>query len=222
MQKNRYLNPLKPLDTSMFDTLFLCSSSIRQKLLTDAQIPFICIPHTADETSIPFTESLDTFVRQIAEKKLESIDPNNIKKIPHEALFLLSADTLVQGTISKKIYGKPENKADAHQIITEISQEPLTVITGCALARYQKQNQKWIKTDKKVFSVGAAISFTIPQEEIELYLKRSPHALYAAGATTIENYGALYLQSIQGSYTAVMGLPLFELKEELKKLNFRF
>ncbi len=207
----------------MFDTLFLCSSSsIRQKLLTDAHIPFLCIPHHADETAIPFTGSLDTFVTTIAKKKLESIDPSTIQQATNESLFLLSADTLVQGTISKKIYGKPENSTHAHQIITEISQEPLEVITGCALAHYQKQNQQWTKANITIFSVGALISFMIPQEEIELYLKRSPHALHAAGATTIENYGALYLQSIQGSYTAVMGLPLFELKEELKRLMFRF
>lgn len=211
------------MDTFMFDTLFLCSSSsIRQKLLTDAHIPFICIPHTADETSIPFTGSLATFVTEIAKKKLESLDPQTINHQPKDRLFLLSADTLVQGTISKKIYGKPENETHAHQIIKEISQEPLTVITGCALAQYQKQNQHWIETDKILFFAGADISFKIPQEEIEFYLKRSPHALHAAGATTIEDYGALYLQSIQGSYSAVMGLPLFELKEELKKLNFRF
>ncbi len=207
----------------MIDTLFLCSSSsIRQKLLTDAQIPFRCIAHNADETTIPFTGSLDTFVINIAQKKLESIDPQNIQHISNETLFLLSADTLVQGTISKKIYGKPENMTQARQIISEISQESLHVITGCALARYQKKNLQWIQTEMVLFSAGARISFIIPQEEIELYLKRSPHALHAAGATTIENYGALYLQSIQGSYSAVMGLPLFELKEELKKLNFRF
>ena len=43
-----------------------------------------------------------------------------------------------------------------------------------------------------------------------------------SGAVAIEEFGAQYLKSISGSYTAVVGLPLYEVKEALIDLNFKF
>ena len=203
------------------DRLYLCSSSsIRKKLLEEAAIPFTSIAHQACEKSIEQNGSFEEYVVAIATKKLESINPNHLKEAP-DRLFLLSADTLVHGLISKKMYGKPENYDDAIQIIQEISKEPLQVTTGCALAFYEKKDSTYQKKECIIWHTGAVIQFTIPNSDIDTYLRKSPHALHAAGSTTIEEYGSRFLSSIHGSYTAVLGLPMFELIKNLKKLNFR-
>lgn len=203
------------------DILYLCSSSeIRKKLLLDAQIPFSCIPHHACENSIEYNGSFEEYVLKIAQKKLSSINLETLEQKPNR-LFLLASDTLVHGLISKKMYGKPENYDDAIQIIQEISKEPLQVTTGCALAFYEKKDSTYQKKECIIWHTGAVIQFTIPNSDIDTYLRKSPHALHAAGSTTIEEYGSRFLSSIHGSYTAVLGLPMFELIKNLKKLNFR-
>lgn len=204
------------------DTLFLCSSSsTRQALLKEADIPFTLIAHSACEEEIRLQDSLEQLVIQIAKHKLASII--NDFQIPPaiNRAFFLSADTLVQGIKSKNIYKKPESLAHARVIIQELSKEPLQVTTGCTLALYQKKINRYIKVTEESFAAGATITFSIPEEEQENYLNENPHALYAAGATTIEGNGGQYLQSINGSYSGVLGLPLFEVKELLKKHNFK-
>jgi len=46
--------------------------------------------------------------------------------------------------------------------------------------------------------------------------------MYCCGAGMVEGFGASFLKSINGSYSAVIGLPLFELRDALKKLDFKF
>ena len=203
------------------DILYLCSSSeIRKKLLLDAKIPFTCIPHHACEKSIEYNGSFEEYVLKIAQKKLSSINLETLEQKPNR-LFLLASDTLVHGLISKKIYGKPKNLADATNIIKAISKEPLQVTTGCALAYYEKKDLTYQKKDSIIWQTGANVHFSIPDDEIATYLKKSPQALYAAGSTTIEEYGSRFVSSIDGSYTAVLGLPIFELSQNLKKLGFK-
>jgi len=67
--------------------------------------------------------------------------------------------------------------------------------------------------------VEAGYRFVIPDHWIDRYLEHS-WAMIASGAIAVEFYGAQFLQWIDGSYTTVMGLPMFELRQDLEKLGF--
>ncbi len=67
----------------------------------------------------------------------------------------------------------------------------------------------------------AYYEFEVPEECIVRYLAVS-YGMKAAGAITIEGYGAQFLKKVEGSYSAIIGLPLFELREALQKLDFRY
>ena len=62
----------------------------------------------------------------------------------------------------------------------------------------------------------------MPIDEVDLYLKNTPHALKAACSGVVEEFGQNYFKSIKGSYSSVIGLPMFELRLALKELGFKF
>ena len=62
--------------------------------------------------------------------------------------------------------------------------------------------------------------FVIPDEWIEIYLKHSLLALSASNAIAVEGYGAQFLTAVNGSYSAIVGLPMFELRQALSDVGF--
>ena len=67
--------------------------------------------------------------------------------------------------------------------------------------------------------VGECI-IDIPQHWRESYYTHHPHALQAAGGFAIEGYGMQFVQSVNGSITTIIGLPLYELRQALETLGF--
>jgi len=197
--------------------LYLASSSeIRQLLLKEARIPFEVIGHEADEEaadrSLPFTELL----QQIAWDKMERacLRPG---AVVGEEIFVLSADTMghdAQGVV----HGKPKNREDAISKIKTLGERATTATAYC-LDRKKWNGQVWTTIARCERVVEARYRFEIPDRWIDSYLEHS-WGMKASGAIAIEFYGAQFLQWIDGSYTTNMGLPMFELREDLEKLGF--
>lgn len=197
-------------------TLLLGSSSVsRQILLKEAKIPFVLIGHTADEDAIPKTSVQET-VLNIARFKMEHVAMPQGKE--GDVAFVLTADSMVAGP-DGVIYGKPKDYADAVKIIRVMATGVSFTYTGFCIEKRTMVNGAW-KTERKIESVvGAGCRFAIPEHWIKTYIENS-RALEAAGATTIELYGGQFLQSVEGSFTAVMGLPMFEVRQALEELGF--
>lgn len=204
------------------DILYLCSASAsRQQLLRDAQIPYRTLSHNACEKSVPTHGDFATYIQRIAATKLaHTALPSDADKT--KKLCMLAADTMVRGIKTGEIFGKPHDRADAERIIGQISKQEIEVLTSCALKVYAWQNDTWTCVDEREWTTGGLIRFVIEKDEVDEYLAANPHALHAAGATTIEGSGAPYLVSISGSYSGVMGLPLYELKQTLQSIGFQF
>jgi len=131
----------------------------------------------------------------------------------------LTADTLSQDSTGA-INGKPVDREDA---IAKIKAARNGMRTGTAfcLDRKQFRNGSW-HIDKRIIRfVEAHYRFIIPDFWIDRYLNHSL-GLKASGAIAIEEFGSLFLESINGSYTTIVGLPLFELREALQELGFQF
>jgi septum formation protein len=203
----------------MKDTLYLGSqSSSRQKLLKAASIPFVVVSHTCDELVVKDNMPFDRYVMEIAQEKIRHL---SLPKLSQEEdyHYVLTADTLIHIVSSGRILGKPIDRDDAKNMLRAMRNELVEVITGCCLQKHNLSTQN----TSAVWSTGALIEFNVDESSIDSYFDKEPDILHASGSCMVDfGYGQSFFKSINGSYSAVIGLPLFELRQELKKMGFVF
>jgi septum formation protein len=184
--------------------LILASKSPRRSdLLEQAGLTFSIIPSDFDESSVTIS-SPEAYVKTLARSKAVDIS----KKHPDS--WVLGADTIV--LIGDQILGKPGSKDEARSMLKQLSGKTHQVITGYCLCR-QAQNEiiaETVKTD---------VRFKILRDaEIEWYIQTGePFGI--AGAYAIQGIGTFLVESINGSYTNVVGLPVCEVMEVLVKVG---
>jgi nucleoside triphosphate pyrophosphatase len=172
--------------------LRLASASPRRRQLLDLiGVPHLVTPADIDETPRD-TEPADEYVMRLAREKAEAVWAT------HSDLPVLAADTTV--VVGGEILGKPESEADALTMLGKLSGCEHLVHTGIALRTARAVNVG-ISTTRVTFA---------PLNEAQV------HAYWAsgepqgkAGAYAIQGLGAVFVSHISGSYTGVMGLPLF-------------
>ncbi|MGE0010407.1 MAG: nucleoside triphosphate pyrophosphatase [Candidatus Babeliales bacterium] len=199
-------------------TLFLGSTSAaRQQLLKEAQIPFILVTQSADETQCDWNLPWQEVIEKISLYKMEHVIlPEDAQQQKH--CFVLTADTMGVD-IDGVIHGKPSDTQDAIKKIKALRRGGY-VGTAFCLDRKKQQNGAWVTEERVMQFVSATYEFDMPDEWIPKYFKEVPHYLKIAGAITIEGYGAQFLKSLNGSYTTILGLPMFEVREALERLGF--
>jgi septum formation protein len=189
--------------------LILASASPRRKeLLRSVGLKFKIAPASVRENYIS-GETPRQHVRRLAQNKAELI----AAKYPDA--WVLGADTIV--VADGKILGKPKNKTQAKKMLQQLSGRTHIVYTGFTIAR-------GASSIRKTCIVHSAVRFkNITPEEMKWYIScEEPYD--KAGGYAAQGKGAYFIKSIHGSYTNVIGLPLCEALEELKKvgaLNFR-
>ncbi len=115
--------------------------------------------------------------------------------------WVLGADTIV--TLDGRIFGKPADPADAVRMLETLSGRTHEVITGICIQNAQRKYHR-------AGSIATRVRFKpITREEAQAYV-RTTEPLDKAGAYGIQGIGSFLVQSIEGSYTNVVGLPLCE------------
>lgn len=204
------------------DILLLASQSVsRQTLLKHAGIPFESIPHDGQEKTVQFKGSFVDFVVSLAQEKMKNVQLPRVVQADRKNHFIVTADTLIRIKSSGVILGKPDDVEHARKMLRLMQHEVVEVLTGCCLQKRDCDNNAKILSEV-AWATGAEVEFFVEDDFIDEYFKRMPIALCACGAGIVEGYGQCFLKSIQGSYSTVIGLPLYELREELKKMQFRF
>lgn len=198
------------------DSLFLGSqSSSRKELLQKIDIPFIVIDQSADEMQCDWGLPFPNVVENIALYKMEHIILPN--KVESSYVFVLTADTLAQ-TKDGTINGKPMNVSEARFMLRN-ARSGGKIATSFCLDKKVFVSGQW-EMDKRIIGhAEAELVFDVPDEWIAIYLDSSS-ALTSSGSITIEGFGSQFLRSIRGSYSAVVGLPLFELRMALTDIGF--
>lgn len=197
-------------------TLWLGSKSpSRQKLLTEAKIPFMLLNQDADETACDWALPLEKVVESIALHKMEHVVIPQGKE--GQVAFVLTADTLSQDN-EGIIHGKPEDRADAIAKI-KAARKGSRLVTAFCLDKKIYKNGKWEVQKRIVKCVHAEYAFVIPDQWIDIYIDNSS-ALSVSNAIAIEEFGAPFLKTIHGSYSTVVGLPMYELREALEEVGF--
>jgi septum formation protein len=199
-------------------TLYLGSNSAtRKKLLTEMGISFQIVGHQADEEACGWDMPLEKLVETIAFAKMEHvIIPQNVDK--NKRIFVLTADSLCADARGK-LHGKPENKEDAIAKIKALRGRG-KVATAFCLEKKKFHGNTWKNEQSFLKVVTAQYEFDLPDEWIERYLEHVPCYLQISGGITIDGYGAQFLKSINGSYSTILGLPVFEVREALEKIGF--
>jgi len=123
-----------------------------------------------------------------------------------QSLYLLTADTTV--ALEDLVLGKPADERDAERILRLLSGKTHLVHSAVVLAR---GNSRWkaLSTSKVTFAV-------LSDADIESYIA-SHEPFGKAGAYGIQGLAAQFISKLDGSYTGVMGLPLYETAALLKQ-----
>lgn len=207
---------MRHIEGSIMSILYVgTKSASRRMLLDEAKIPYVLVSQDADESVCDVAPDLESMVTAIALQKMNHVVLPKGKE--GDVCFVLTADTLSQDARGA-IAGKPENKDDAIAMI-KAARDGVYTGTAFCLERKKWVNNSWHCEEQIIEYVTSQCVFDVPDEWIENYLQNSP-ARNASGAITIEDYGMQFLKSVNGSYSAIIGLPMVELRQALQKLNF--
>lgn len=124
---------------------------------------------------------------------------------------VLSADTTLE--FNGQIIGKPVDAADATTILQRLSGQTHHVLTGVAVS-HQGQTEYVLSRSQVRFR-------ELEEDEIRHYVI-SGEPMDKAGAYGIQGKAGLFVEYIAGSYTGIMGLPVCETGQLLKRFGFRF
>lgn len=174
--------------------LILASSSPRrQELLTQIGVPFSVQVPAIDETPL-VGEAPPAYVQRMAEEKALAVLAQQKGDV-----CVLAADTSV--IVDGLILGKPADAAEAKAMLLRLSGREHQVLSAIAVADQNRLNSH---------VVSCKVAFrTLTDAEIDAYwLTGEPRD--KAGSYAIQGLGAVFVQAIHGSYSAVVGLPLAE------------
>lgn len=189
--------------------LILASSSPRRReLLDQIGVKFEVQSADIDETPETGEPAQKYVVRMAREKVLACV---SLLKEPQN-FVVVGADTSV--IVDGDILGKPADYDEAKDMLLRLSGREHQVMTSICVAAYSNG----IETDAPVLSsrlVTTDVKFRpLSENQIEAYW-RSGEPQDKAGAYGIQGFGAVFVESINGSYSAVVGLPLTETAELL-------
>ena len=187
--------------------IILASASPRRRELLE-QIGITAMVQAVDiDESRNRDEPVIDFVERLAMDKAQR-GFDTVKNV--EALPVLGSDTIIE--IGGMVLGKPRDREHAKEILTMLSGQVHQVHTSVAIVT---QERKVIETS------STHVHFKILEaDEIDSYINTG-EADDKAGAYAIQGIAAQFVKNINGSYSGVMGLPLYETVKLLKQCDIR-
>ncbi len=184
--------------------LILASESPRRyELLTQMGLYFEVIPSKIFEDFVQAESPRDHVIR-LAEAKVREV----ASKYPDR--WVVAADTIV--SINGSILGKPRGREEAAEMLCCLSGQDHRVLTGFSVCHSRKG-----ESHKEVVQTVVRMK-PLTSGEIDWYISTG-EPYDKAGGYAIQGIGSFMIESIHGSYTNVVGLPLCELIQMLTRLG---
>lgn len=184
------------------DRVILASSSPRrQELLSQADIKYSLCVKNIDET-IPEGYTPEQAVEYLAREKAEAVSEINDEAV------IIGADTVV--VLDGNILGKPKNTEDAINMLMSLSGREHQVITGVCLTKGKHS---------RVFHVTSKVKFYEISYTEALHYVKTGEPMDKAGGYGIQGKGCVFVESIEGDYYNIVGLPIARVVRELKKIQ---
>lgn len=173
----------------------------RRELLAGIGLPFEVIVSDLEER-MEEGERVDAYVERLAFDKASSI----ARRVPDN--WVLAADTVVY--VDGEVLEKPLSRSDAIRMLSTIAGREHIVYTGVALRNLEQDY-----ADTRVLASKVRM-IPLTNKEIEWYVDTG-EPMDKAGAYAIQGIGAMFIESVDGSYSNVVGLPLSEVFAMLKR-----
>lgn len=205
--------PTIPIIVNKF--IYLASQSPRRReLLMQLGVHHELLLPGADEDAealeavLP-NEAPTAYVKRVTQLKLDAA----LTRLKHRGLPIapvLCSDTTV--ALGRTIYGKPVDAADASRMLTALADKTHRVLTAVALGTVRKREQALCES---------RVTFAeMSRHQIEAYVA-SDEPAGKAGAYAVQGRAAAFISHISGSYSGIMGLPMFETAQLLRSFGFK-
>ena len=155
-------------------------------------------------------EAPATYAQRVTDLKLDAALRRRKRRGLSPAPVLCSDTTVALGRV---IYGKPADQADAGRMLAELSGKTHRVLTAVSIGTERKRVQS-LSESRVTFA-------NMSRSQIESYAA-SAEPMGKAGAYAVQGRAAAFISHISGSYSGIMGLPVFETAHLLRSLGLRF
>ncbi len=187
--------------------IYLASKSPRRaELLHQIGVDFVVHAPEIDETRLESESAAEYVCRMATNKARAVVDQLNEQPAPYA---VLAADTTI--TLDGDTIGKPADRDQCRCILGQLSARQHLVLSAVALATPH---------DVRLRLTQNRVSFrALTAQEIQIYCATT-EPMDKAGAYAVQGKAALFIEHLEGSYSAVMGLPLYETAELLEGADF--
>jgi septum formation protein len=190
-----------------YDTVVLASGSARRsELLRQIGVGHRIVSADIDETPVA-GEAPGDYVRRLAAGKAEAV----LSRLADEAPpAVLAADTTV--VLDGRIFGKPGDESECIEMLGALAGRTHTVLTAVALA--VEDGLRQVLDESRVTFRGIDVA-----ERRRYWASGEPAG--KAGGYAIQGYGAVFVARLEGSFSGVMGLPLYQTAQLLDAAGVR-
>jgi len=197
----------------MMQVILASASPRRRQLFKKLGLPFKVVPSRVREKLPKTTKNPKKLVQKLALLKARAVanpasaySDTNLSRGGVKDALIIAADTIV--VLKDKVIGKPKNLPHAKEILRQLSGETQYVITGIAIINTSTNKVRTAAVSTKVKMKK------MTQKQIDCFAKKH---LDKAGAYAVQEKGDEFIESIEGSFSNVVGLPLEKLKSLLGK-----
>ena len=200
----------------MIDFVYLASQSPRRSQLL-AQLGVrheLLLPgvdEDAESLELMFkNEAPASYVKRVTQLKLDAallrLEKRGLTSAP-----VICSDTTV--ALGRRIYGKPDDTRDAQRMLTELAGKTHRVLTAVAVGTARSRVQR-VSDSRVTFA-------PLSSAQIKAYVA-SGEPMGKAGAYAVQGRAAAFIAHISGSYSGIMGLPVFETAQLLRLMRVKF
>ena len=195
----------------MLDKIILASKSkIRKKILDRHNIPCEVKPSNVDENVVKDSLINESASPEIISKNLAELKANKIS-LKQRDKMVLGADSVID--LDGELISKPYSREEALMILKKLNGKKHNLISSVCISK--NGSMIWNHTDKAELTMK-----NLSEENLIVYLSKiSDEALYAYNVYQIEGQGRNLFSKIEGDKDTIMGLPIKQIKEYLKKIK---
>ncbi len=201
--------------TIVNDFIYLASQSPRRRqLLEQLDVCYeLLLPDEGEDTEsieeVMCREPPAAYVKRVTGLKLAAaLQRRKLRGLA--AAPILCSDTTV--AFGRTIYGKPLDSEDAQRMLAELSGQTHRVLTAVSIGEECSQVQ--------ILSESRVTFATLTRPQIRAYVATG-EPMGKAGAYAVQGRAAAFISHISGSYSGIMGLPMFETAKMLRPLGFK-
>jgi septum formation protein len=209
---------IRIIGNDMADFIYLASQSPRRRqLLEQLGVRHELLLPDADEDAegleaVKPGEAPVAYVQRVTQLKLDAALARMKRKALKPAPVLCSDTTVASIGSSRTIYGKPEDEKDARRMLGELSGTTHKVLTAVAIGTPRKC--------AKALSASTVRFAPMTRAQIAAYAATG-EPMGKAGAYAVQGLAAAYIEHISGSYSGIMGLPMFETAQLLREFGIK-